>query len=354
VNFGVNFKSAPERIAGERDDRLAMVKRKLDYHVAFLDDLLLGLLPHDLILLGAWTGVGKTACAAMIAQANAQVGRRVHFFALEAEPMEIERRIKFRMVSERLFHKHQMLFLRLRMRYAAWYHGQYYGEPAVLAAERDVEAEFTKQFSTLHTYYRGSKFAAEDIEKLFQAIQDQTDLIVLDHLHYVDNDDPNENRGYKDVVKRIRDIALRIGKPIVVIVHLRKRDRGTPCVVPTLDDVHGSSDIVKIATRVIMLAPMSSEDFQESYPSASKQKHCAPTYIFVAKDRISGLSQYCAVANYDLRLSGYENSYRLGTVVGRGERFVPLAEDELPDWAKREERRTAIRTVREPGWDDDA
>lgn len=330
------FRSSAERIVGEREDRADLVRRRLQYHVTYLDDLLLGIRPHDLVLIGAWTGVGKTACAASIAQANARAKRRVHFFALEAEPNEIERRIKYRLVSQLLWQHRPAVASRLRMRYVEWYHGTYDAELAV--TERQAEEQFRQSYSTLRTYYRGNAFAVGDIERLFRAVQDETDLIILDHLHYVDTDDPNENRGYKEITKRIRDISIAIGRPIVVVVHLRKRDRGINAMVPTLDDVHGSSDIVKIATHAIMLAPVPRDEYKAKFPDVELRSHVAPTFLYVAKDRISGQTPYCAIAGYDMRTSAYEASYRLAMLSARGDHFTPCLDSEIPDWAKHAER----------------
>ena len=79
------------------------------------------------------------------------------------------------------------------------------------------------------------------------------DLIVVDHLHYVDgDDDENEHKSLGDTVKAIRDVSLRIGRPIVLIAHLRKRDARAKQLVATLDDFHGSSNVVKICTQAII------------------------------------------------------------------------------------------------------
>ena len=61
------------------------------------------------------------------------------------------------------------------------------------------------------------------------------------------SDDPNENRAVKNIVKRIRDVSLAIGVPVIVVAHLRKKDRIPRPLAPDLDDFHGASDITKIA-----------------------------------------------------------------------------------------------------------
>ncbi len=51
-------------------------------------------------MLGAKTGIGKTALATITALHNCQQGKRVHYFALEAEEREIERRMKFQIIAD--------------------------------------------------------------------------------------------------------------------------------------------------------------------------------------------------------------------------------------------------------------
>jgi hypothetical protein len=94
-DFGINFESVATRVKGETDERVERSKNELKYNHAFLDDLLRGIAVNDLIVLGAETGAGKTEFARAIAASNAKQGRRVYYFALEAEPKEIERRTKY-------------------------------------------------------------------------------------------------------------------------------------------------------------------------------------------------------------------------------------------------------------------
>src|SRR3954469_17207692 len=94
-------KSMPARLGWEeREERQRHAKARLRFHVSFLDDCIRGILPNDLVLLGAPSGVGKTDLALHIATSNAREGKRVTYLALEAEPRELERRTKFRIMSE--------------------------------------------------------------------------------------------------------------------------------------------------------------------------------------------------------------------------------------------------------------
>ena len=65
--FGDGFQSLGERLLGERQERMDQRPHMLSFGVHFLDCSLKGILPTDLIILGAKTGHGKTALATLIA-----------------------------------------------------------------------------------------------------------------------------------------------------------------------------------------------------------------------------------------------------------------------------------------------
>lgn len=326
-DFGINFKSAGERVKGEAAERVARGKNEVPYHHGFLDDLLRGISANDLIVIGAETGAGKTEFARAVAANNAKAGRRVYYFALEAEENEIERRTKFQIIldiaAKRLSEKGQRLDWD-RVNYPDWYRGQL--EDVFGEFNDAADQAFALEYGHLHTYYRGSKFDHEDIKRLFLAIQSDAELIILDHLHYVDIDDENENRGFKKTVKMIRDVALGIGRPVILIVHLRKRDIRAKAIVPDIEMVHGSSDIAKICTRAIMLAPARSRP--------NPQPHLSNTFFHVPKDRVGGATGLVALCVFDRGLRQYHDNYTLGRISADGAEFEPLEKD-VPRWAKR-------------------
>lgn len=326
-DFGIGFESAADRVQGEASERVERGKAEMPYHHGFLDDCLRGIMPHDLILVGAETGAGKTEFVRLVSALNARHGKRVYYFALEAEPKEIERRTKYSIIVEFMIRDQ---FTRLsEMNYPDWYRGKledFIGEKYNVEAERAL----ARQYKTLHTYYRGSKFDHEDIKRLFLAVQSDAELIVLDHLHYVDIEDDNENRGFKRTVKMIRDVALGIGRPVILVVHLRKRDIRAKSIVPDMEMVHGSSDIAKICTRAIMLAPA------RSMPSNSPA--IANTFFHVPKDRVAGATGLVALCQFDRRYKMYDARYTLGRTSPSGDVFEPLGADEMPKWARNAKR----------------
>lgn len=326
-DFGIGFKSSAERIVGERERRLELAARQLPYHHAFLDDCLRSIMPADLVIIGARTGAGKTELGRMIATNNASSGKRVHYFALEAEQDELERRTKFGILSW-LVHKRRVE-LHTTFNYPDWLRGAF--ESAIGDLDAEADRLVTQRLSTLHTYYRGPKFNADDVRRLFLAEQSRTDLIVLDHLHYIDNDDDNENRGTREIVATIRDAQKLVNLPVILIVHLRKRAQGSKALVPVADDIHGSSDVAKISTHIVMLEP--------AYSQPSHNQHYNNTFFSVPKDRGDGAKQLIALCPFDWRSKSYVDYYTLG----RDDRgtFEPLGTDEVPYWARRHEPMSA-------------
>lgn len=320
----LGFRSAGERVAGEAEKRREMASRVLEYHHGFLDDILRGLLPHDLVLLGAWSGVGKTEQATQVAMANAEHGRRVGYIALEAEDAEIERRIKYKLLVRMA--RAANVAGADDLTFADWYLNRC--EDVLGRFNRDADRLIATKYAGLQTYYRGDSFTDDDLSRLVFAVQDQVDLVVLDHMHYVDVDDDNENRGYKKLTKTVRHCSLSTGKPVLVVVHLRKKDRARPTLVPTLDDIHGSSDIAKIATRVVMIAPAPSIEATKWY--------LAPTFVSVPKDRVSGATSYIALCQFDRRKQEYGTEYTLGRAVGPyADKWQPIGPNDAPKWARR-------------------
>jgi DnaB-like helicase C terminal domain len=330
IDFGIGFKSFAERLRGERQDRVEIGKRILHFGVEYLDRCLGGIFPNDLILFGAKTGAGKTALATLVAQWNAFRGKRVHYFALEAEDGEIERRIKYRFVVDQLYEQRASHAVTDRLNYLDWYAGRL--DDITRHVEDGIERTLSEAFKTLFTYYRGRDFNAEQIERLFLAIQDQTDLIILDHLHYVDSDDPNENRGYKIIVKKIRDAALSIGKPVIVVAHVRKGDRRVAQLLPSVEDFHGTSDVPKIATKAVMIARADADEQPEATP------HLINTYMAAVKCRAEGSrTRHIGMVAFNAKKNGYEPEFMLGRAKTEkgAERFDAIAIAKWPHWATR-------------------
>lgn len=317
----------------ERAERLATAEGILPTGVPFLDDAMGGLTRNSLMLVGAYTGTGKTQLVAHIAHNVAGSGKHVHFFALEAEPMEIQRRMKYRVVRE-MAHAAGIRGLN----YVDWAQGRF--DDKLTKVEVDATEYLGRCYGTLHTYYRRfTDFTPQWFRKQVEAIKDKTDLIIVDHLHYFDLD-PHapEHAAMKDCVKAIRDCSLITGKPVILVAHLRKKDRGSSAALPELDDFHGTSDISKIATHAVVMAPGKVEE-------ADQKAGLWPTYMRVAKLRLdSARTRYLGIMRFNSATQHYEDGYSLARWWERIETPEPLEfRDDLPGWARHAQARSRIQ-----------
>jgi replicative DNA helicase len=319
-DFGERFIGSSDRIRSLRKTIEDRARKSLPFRVAFLDDVSGGIMPSDLILIGAATGAGKTTLGLHLAQMAAAHGTRVKYYALEAHDSEMEQRMVYREMSDLAWRGCHPK--RHELSYAYWVNGRcreihddLFDQAAANVAERAGK---------LDTYYRKSKFSVETLTRLILSEQNDTDLIVLDHMHFIDFDERDDNRGMKHVCKTLSDVVTDTETPVIAVAHLRKRDSRYPRLVPDIDDFHGTSDLAKIATKAIVMAPA------RDAPATSGQ---ALTYMRVVKDRAAGDTGLTARLTFDLRSNSYHDRYELGRTNPMGNEWQQL-EDMPPWWAK--------------------
>ena len=313
------FASSASRMQGANAQRLENIKHVLPYNVSYLDDELQGIHPHDIVIIMASTGAGKTTLGSILAQKGVEDGKRIRFFALEAYENEIEIRMLYREIS-RLAGEAGV--------WQGWMTQQTWIKRGIEELDQFTEpaiANLKKRLGTLETYYRGAKFDRDDIRREFMAAKGTVDMIILDHLHYIDSDGPNENSELKKVIEVIRDCGQDLAVPVIVIAHIRKKGGNEKDQwIPRIDDLHGSSSVAKIATTIIAVAPATEEGF------LSDEHGVAHTFMAVLKDRIGGNKGYAALMRFDLSAMQYRHNYRLCVRTGSGKaEFVK----KNPAWA---------------------
>lgn len=325
------FRNAADILKIEGDAREQLRGKLLEFGISFLDDSLFGIRPDDLILVGAPSGVGKTQFCVNVALANVKRGKRVHFFALEASEFEIERRLKYQFIANKVFGRTLPLKLVRPLQYDEWAAGEDLG-----LSHLDQEANEACEpiLKNLYTFYKDTKqFNTNDLMEHVSQIQDETDLVIVDHVHYFDWDDQNDNRAIKEIAKTARDLCLRVEKPMILVAHLRKRDRQNAELCAGLDEFHGSSDLTKIATKVITLAP--------GGPCETGGYH---TFFRTPKNRHSSSSaRFLAQMVYDEKRGSYEAAYKLGWA--NSAKFGELDIAKYPRW----HRRTEFRKPKQSG-----
>jgi len=332
------FMTAPERAALEREERLSQASKVLTYGVSYYDEALGGIAPNDLVVVGAKTGSGKTQLVTQIALANASAvkgsPKRVSFFALEAENHEIERRIKYHLLTRAFIAKLQKSGQPLEkglLNYADWRLGKL--ERELGGFEDQVQSHMSKYMENLRTYYRVSgHFGVQELEKSLVRAAKESDLIVLDHFHYVDTDGQNENAEAKIITKTLRDVVLGYGVPIVVVAHLRKTQggRANAVLMPGVEDFHGSSDLVKIATTAILIGPA-----RDVISTDQAVAGTYPTYMRVGKCRLDGSRLYpVGVGYFDPTSGRYRDKYAIGSFNQSETEWKCWDPERRPRWAK--------------------
>lgn len=298
-------------------------KAHLKFGIKFLDDVFGGIYREDLIIVTARTGGGKTELVSQIASCNAALGKQVYFFALEAHKGEIESRILFKALSQAFYEVKDSRYSNETPNYQDWHYGRQDHMFKDLLPE--IGEIIKDKYSSLFTYYRDKDFTVETYESHMHRIADQADLIILDHLHYIDFDDHNENKALKSTVKQIRYIQSFYQKPIILVVHLRKMDKRNSDMIPGLEEIHGSSEISKIATKIMSTSP--ALDQMQAKPTIF------PTYFRVLKNRTDGSRCYhIGVCGFDVTQNKYLEYYKVGSLSYGGDKFS-LNEGEYPRWA---------------------
>lgn len=289
----------------------------MKFGIQFLDDVTKGIFPSDLILLGARSGAGKTQLCCEILNANVRSGRRVLYVALEAELFEIESRLKFKFFMDAV----RQDYKRPSIEFDLWMLGRYvnqFPEQEQRALEQFNEAYNTKAF----VQYKGDKFGVNELIETVCRTAPKVDLLIIDHVHYFDFDDELENRALKEIAKTARTLALEQAKPILLVSHMRKPDRKVKSICPDMDEFHGTSELFKIATKVITLAP-----------GKTIRNNAYETFMRVPKNRFNGgCSHFVARTFYSPKGGGYETGYELGWA--DAEEFEDIGRSAYPRWAE--------------------
>jgi energy-coupling factor transporter ATP-binding protein EcfA2 len=324
---GDDFSTVKARLAAEKVSRLAQKDATLSYGISFMDDITGGIPQEDCVLIAAPPGVGKTQLATIIGGTNARAGKKVAMFALEARENEVESRLKFRHLMDH-FIRDNPDATEGDVPYAAWWLRQ---NLRLDKYEDVVDEEMSRLYAGFRTYYRVKEdFTPARLEREILRLAGEVDLIILDHLHYVDLETEDENTEMNRLMKRIRQVFLGLRVPIILIAHLRKEDAGGAAgrsLVPRLSAIHGSSAIGKIATTAWSLA--SAPAWAATDPRAIGYG----TFARLTKFRLQGSRMNSVgLLFYDAKRERYNEPYALGRLNWAETKWKPLAAN-WPIWA---------------------
>ncbi len=283
----------------------------------------MGIIPSDLIAIGAKSGIGKTEFAMHIARVNAEAGNRVAYLALEAEKHEISRRLKYREMAK-LYYNDPNRHWSAPFNYRLFRFNKL--DEKFGPYEQQAENNLKETLSNMLIYYKEETFDVEHLAKFLQNLKNEIDILVIDHLHYFETYDSNECREMKNIMKRIRDLNLIYNIPIIVVAHLRKNGVNH---IPDLEDFMGSSDIGKIVTTAIMIAP--------DYESQDYKSGSHGTFIRIVKSRLGNVSRLVGYANFDSQQCQYSSMLKLLKLNKFGDKPVEIAHYDYPYWLREED-----------------
>jgi replicative DNA helicase len=325
------FVCSADQIDGEKVDRLQSLANSIPWGIDFLQDALGNILPSDIILIGGGTGAGKTEFARIVAgNAARDSGKEVFYIALEADPKEIERRILYGKLANE-YKKDHPSPPRGFISYRRWYKNEL--DKELSPYEDKCIEEFKKEYKHLHIFYRKEKdFGIKELERELMGIRKEAQLIVLDHIHYVDVDTTNENGEMLRLIKALRDVIQTIKIPIINVAHLRKGAKLNG-LVPDLDSYHGSSNLTKIVNTSIMLA------HAPGYTSADQRANGNPTFIRLLKNRIDGETlKAVGLGIFDNYNNCYRSCYDVGYLCDNDNKWKPYSDNFLPYWVNKQKR----------------
>lgn len=328
LDLGPTFAPEADHLAHLLVQRDELAQGAVPLGLRYLDDCLEGgVFPGDLLLWAAGTGVGKTALAVNAALSALRAGlERVYLFALEAHSGEISARLYFQELAKRAKDK--------RLDFAGWWRGKWKHLDEQYGAE--VQAELKPLLAGLHVLYKGrGDFTVSNLSQQLEAVAPNAQMIILDHVHMIDEDDRDRNEAVsqKRAIQLLRDMALSYRLPVCVTAHIRKKRAGEmPTLLPSIDDVHGSGFLAKVATQIVL--------FGRDWDGPQPARHLSPTLVQVHKDRIGRSSTQVARIYYDMAEARYERAYELGRIGWESRKQVWTQVDmkQVPSWAKNEAR----------------
>jgi hypothetical protein len=302
------------------DDAIHARQKKREHIIPFgidyLDDATHGgIMRGDLVLLGAQAGRGKTQCATLIGLNAALLGKKVFYFALEAERSEIT---------------HRILLTRMRCPVSAGKYMAGVTNSQILAEEKRA-ADSLREINNFMIMYKSQNFGVKDLHRNLLSYQNDADLFIVDHFHFLDtHGEQSELREQKEAVKLIRDIALDIGKPVILIAHLNKAYAKSD-KPPSMYDFYGTSELPNVCTKAVLITGNIPTDLDTSLSSNSR---LWPTLFTISKQRVdSTATNYYGLTYFDAATSKYTPGYHLAHVPSK--KVINRGDVNFPDWAER-------------------
>lgn len=308
------------------EHRQTMRKDAFPFGIDYLDDAMHGIFRGDLILLGAQTGKGKTQLASHIALNGAKRGKRIFYFALEAERYEIERRLLFSSLEP-------------GVSVTAEEYMTGFTSPEVLEAEKRAAQKQTG-IDSLFLYYKSKDFGPRELEKYLLSLQEEADCFIIDHFHFLDYDfSKSEQEEHKRAIRKIRDTALDVGKPVILLAQLNKAFAKSEGSIASAYDFFGTSDLPNVCTKCITINSKSGKDLP--VPDSAG---VSMTAFYIAKHRAAmSVSRFVGLCGYEYAAGAYTPRYYLQDY--NTKEIINPGDRRCPKWAIRAETHSPHATT---------
>jgi len=288
----LSFKEIAKQTIEERRKR--SVHTNFKYWIEILDDYCWWIIENELVVIWAWSWVGKTELAIHIAITNALLWKKVALFSLEWDKWEI---------IYRYFQKEINLKLQKEWRFIKW--------PEYRLNIIDIEKYEDQVFNEIPKELEENikifnKTYIPNRDKLLNIIRDnytKFDMFVIDHLHYLDYWE-DERIWLSKIINSVKEATEIIKKPVVMVSHLN-RNYIFQKRFPTKNDLHWSSDIEKNANTVILLIPDEKSQNSELSQTRKDAKFLRDTLVIVDKNRTWMPVPAMFTSTFDLRTKTY-------------------------------------------------
>lgn len=300
-----------------------------------LDDALIGIMKKDFIVIGADSGVGKSEICLKVALHNARNGRKVALYFIEGGGEEAIHRIQWQLMCDKYYASGRT---GLEMDYRKWRMNLIKDDEIIALEEDCLKYLYDEIGDKLKIYSFDSSFTIDDLDRSLGTFlkppseefshdllsyKMDMDLIIIDHLQYFTLLNPaNEFGEMGDILKKINDITIHHEIPVILISHLRKKnkDRG----LPSQEDFHGTSNICKISSISITISAGSVD---------KTRPHYYPTYFRFVKTRTKINPNLAMVCDYELSQGKYADQYEIYYLNNDSPVGDALLNHQLPNWA---------------------
>lgn len=316
-------------------------RKKLDpdsvctFGIKPLDDALIGVLKNDLVVIGADSGVGKSDIVLNMALHNARCGKKVALYFIEGGAEEAITRIKWKLMRERYYKTYpyhlDMDYRKWRMNLVDTARMNDLEVECLLELKKEIKnnleiCHFEGSFTVNDLTNSLGWFMKQEINSTGDFLIDKidVDLIIIDHLQYFSLTDPKQEFvEMTQILIKVKEITSMYNIPVILVSHLRKKDKDRG--LPSQEDFFGTSNIAKVASVAITVAP--------NYQFDDYNSEVYPTFFRIVKSRTGIRSNIAMLCPYDFKKGDYEKEYVMYKLLGDKPNSTALEPLKYPKWA---------------------